>query len=165
MVCARPRISLRKWDAQNSLGFCDTNGLSNLGQTTRHGDRHQKINRTWRIEDFAVLADPRIKLKENEKRDKYLNIARELKKKLWNRKVTVISVIIGALGTVSKGLVQGYGGLRNKRTSGDHPNYCSVEIGQNTEKSPGDLRRLAVTQSPVEKPSANPGVKNFQMSF
>ena len=33
---------------------------------------------------------------------------------------------------------------------GYHQNYSSVEIGQNTEKSPGDLRRLAVTQTPVE---------------
>ena len=36
-------------------------------------------------------------------------------------------------------------GLENKRTIGDHPNYNIVEIGQNTEKSPGDLRRLAFT--------------------
>ena len=36
-------------------------------------------------------------------------------------------------------------GLENKRTSGDYPNYYIIEIGQNTEKSPGDLRRLAVT--------------------
>ena len=42
------------------------------------------------------------------------------------------------------------GGLGNKRTSEDQPNYSIVEIGQNTEKSPGDLRRLAVTQAPVE---------------
>ena len=35
--------------------------------------------------------------------------------------------------------------LGNKRVNGDHPNYNIVEIGQNTEKSPGDLRRLAVT--------------------
>ena len=34
----------------------------------------------------------------------------------------------------------GTGGLRNMKTSGDHPNYSFVEIGQNTEKSPGDLR-------------------------
>ena len=33
--------------------------------------------------------------------------------------------------------------------SGDHPNYSIVEIGQNTEKSPGDLRKLAVTQTLV----------------
>ena len=30
--------------------------------------------------DFAVPADHRIKLKENEKKDKYLDLARELKK-------------------------------------------------------------------------------------
>ena len=34
--------------------------------------------------------------------------------------------------------------------SGDHPNYCIIEIGQNTEKSPEDLRRLAVIQTPVK---------------
>ena len=32
----------------------------------------------------------------------------------------------------------------------DHPNYNIVELGQNTKKSPGDLRRLDVTQTPVE---------------
>ena len=32
--------------------------------------------------------------------------------------------------------------------SGDHRNYCFIEIGQNTEKIPGDLRRFAVTQTP-----------------
>ena len=40
--------------------------------------------------------------------------------------------------------------LGNKRTSGNHANYSMVEIGQNTEKSPGDLRRLAVTETPVK---------------
>ena len=30
--------------------------------------------------DFAVLADHRVKLKENEKKDKYLDIDRKLKK-------------------------------------------------------------------------------------
>ena len=42
------------------------------------------------------------------------------------------------------------GGRRNKRTSGDHPNYSIFEIGQNTGKSPRDLRGLAVTQTPVK---------------
>ena len=46
------------------------------------------------------------KLKENEKRDKYLDLARELKK-LRNMKVTIILIVIGGLGTVTKGLVQG----------------------------------------------------------
>ena len=40
--------------------------------------------------NFAVPADHRIKLKESVKKDKYLELARELKK-LWNMKVTMIS--------------------------------------------------------------------------
>ena len=49
----------------------------------------------------------------------------------------------------------GIGGIGNKRTSGYHSNYSIIENGQNTEESPGDLRRLTVTQTPVKKPSAN----------
>ena len=41
-------------------------------------------------------------------------------------------------------------GLANKRTSRDHLNYGIVEIKQNTEKSPGELKRLAVSQTPVK---------------
>ena len=39
----------------------------------------------------------------------------------------------------------GTGGIGNKRTSGDHPNYNIIKIGQNTEKSHEDLKKLAVT--------------------
>ena len=35
------------------------------------------------------------------------------------------------------------------RTSAHQPNYYASEIGQNTEKSPGGLRRFAVNQTPV----------------
>ena len=55
--------------------------------------------------DFAVLADHRVKLKESEKRDKYLDLARELKK-IWNMKVTLIPIVIGALSTIDKRLVK-----------------------------------------------------------
>ena len=47
-------------------------------------------------------------------------------------------------------IIKWTGGIRSWSTSGDHPNYSIVENGQNTEKSPGDLRRLAVTQTPVK---------------
>ena len=47
-------------------------------------------------------------------------------------------------------ITKGTGGLGSWRTSGDHPNYTIIENSQNTEKSPGDLRRLAVTQTPVK---------------
>ena len=67
----------------------------------------------------------------------YLDLARELKK-LWNMKVTIIPILIDAFGTVTKGLLKELGSWK---TSGDHPNYI-CENGQNTEKSPGDLRYL-----------------------
>ena len=44
--------------------------------------------------------------------------------------------------------------------SGDNPNYSIAEIGQNTEKSPENLRRLVIIQDSSEKPSANARVKN-----
>ena len=44
-------------------------------------------------------------MKECEKRDKYLDLARELKN-LWNIQVTIIPILIGAFGTVSKGLLK-----------------------------------------------------------
>ena len=43
--------------------------------------------------------------KKKEKRDKYIDLARELKK-LWNMKVTVIPFINGALRTITKGFVK-----------------------------------------------------------
>ena len=100
--------------------------------------------------DFAVPADHRIKLKESKKKDKYLDFARELKK-LWNMKVTIIPIVIGAFGTVHQRIIKGTGGLGNKRTSGDHPNYYIIENGQNIEKTPGELRRLAVNRTPMKE--------------
>ena len=46
-----------------------------------------------------------------EKKDKYLNLARELKN-LWTMKVSIVPIVIGALGTVSKGLSKGLENLK-----------------------------------------------------
>ena len=64
-----------------------------------------KKKKICKIVDFSVPANHRIKLKECEKRDKYLDLASELKK-LWNMKVTIIPIVIGAFGTVTKGLLK-----------------------------------------------------------
>ena len=68
---------------------------------------NKKKRRTCKIVAFALPADHKIKLKESEKKDKYLDLARELKKKPWNTKVTIIPIEIGAFGTVTKGLFKG----------------------------------------------------------
>ena len=57
--------------------------------------------------------------------------------------------MIGAFGTVIKGLPKGLDDLEVCRTSGDHPNDNIIENSHNTEKSPGDVSRLAVIETPV----------------
>ena len=59
----------------------------------------------------------RLKIKnknKNEKRDRYLDLARELKK-LRNKNVTVIPIAIGTLRTVPKGLERGLKVLEIRR--------------------------------------------------
>ena len=62
--------------------------------------------RICKIVDFAIPVDHRRNLKESEKKDKYLDLTRELKK-LWNMKVTIVLIVIGALDTITKGLLKG----------------------------------------------------------
>ena len=63
-------------------------------------------NRTCWIVEFAYPADHKVKIKENEKRDKHLDFPKELRN-LWNMRMTEIPIVIGALGTVSKKLWKG----------------------------------------------------------
>ena len=47
-------------------------------------------------------------------------------------------------------IINGIGGLEGWRTREDYPNYSIIENGQNTEKSPRELRRLTATQTSVK---------------
>ena len=84
------------------MGLGHTNGSPNLGQKTRPYNNQQK-KRTYKIVDFAVP-------NESEKMDKYVDLARKLEK-LWSMKVTIILIVIGAFGTITKGLLKGLGDL------------------------------------------------------
>ena len=116
---------------------------------------NNKSKRTCRIVDFAVTADHRVKLKESEKKGKYLDLARELKKTMEHE---------GDADTNfdwcdrynHQRIDKGMGGLGNERTNVDHPNINIIKIDQNTKNSPGDLRRLAITQTPV---------RNYQLTL
>ena len=101
MVYAQPSICPGEWDTQTPIGFWLTNGSLNLSQTIRPYNNQQQ-----KIVVFSVLVNHWVKLKEIEKKDKYLDFAREWKK-LWNMKVTFIPIVIGALGTVTEGLLKG----------------------------------------------------------
>ena len=124
------------------MGLWHTHGSPNTGQKTRPYNNQQKKKKKkkkiCKIVDFAVPADHRIKLKECEKRDKYLDLARELKK-LWNMMMTIIPIVIGAFGTVIKGLLKG---LVDLEVGG------RVKTTQSTAllKTPRILRRVLETR-------------------
>ena len=62
-----------------------------------------KEHRKCQIIDFAIPYDTRVNDKEVKKFEKYLDLVRELKK-VWNMKVTVVPLVVGALGTPAKAL-------------------------------------------------------------
>ena len=147
MVYAQPSTCSRKWHTQTPIGLWYTNRSPNLGQKTRPNN-NQTTKKICKIVAFAVSADHRIKLKECQKRDKYLDLARELKK-LWN----IIPIVIGAFGTVTKGLLKGLEDLevgRRVETIQTTALLKTARILRRVLEAWGDLRRLAVTQSPVK---------------
>ena len=66
---------------------------------------------------------------------------------LWNMKMKFLPIIIGVIGTVTEGLLKE---LEDFELRVQVENYNTMEIGQNTVKGPGYLRRLAVTQGSVK---------------
>ena len=60
--------------------------------------------------------------------------------------MTVMSVINRLLGTVLKSLEE-FGSVK---TNLELQNYSMIKISQNTEKSPGDLRKHALSQTAVK---------------
>ena len=107
-----------------------------------------KKKRTCKIVDFAVPA-------ECEKKDKYLDLAKELKK-LWNMPVTIIPIIIGAFGTVTKGLLKG---LEDLEVGGPFKLLHYWERPEYWEES-WRLEETCCHSDSSEKPSANADAKN-----
>ena len=62
--------------------------------------------RIWKIVDFVVPANHRINVKECEKKDNNFDLASKLKTR-ENNEVTIMPIVIGALGTITKGLLKG----------------------------------------------------------
>ena len=77
----------------------DKNKSSNLSQKTRSSDMQKKKKKKKKMQRKK---DHKVKLKESEKRTRYLKLAREQKKQ-WNMKGSVTQIIISVLGLV-KGL-------------------------------------------------------------
>ena len=63
----------------------------------------------------------------------------------------MISVVLGAFGITLNDLDKRLGGgIRDQRNNRDNTDHSIVKISLTTEKSPGDLRRLAITKTHVK---------------
>ena len=71
-----------------------------------NNNQQQQTKKKERTVDFAAPAGHKVKLKKSKKKNKYLDLARELKK-LGKMNVTFIPPVIDALVTVIEGLVKG----------------------------------------------------------
>ena len=71
--------------------------------------------------DFAVPADHRVEWKESENKDKYLNLAWELKKTMEHENDVYINCKWCSWYSHRR-IIKVTGGFGNKRTSGDYPN-------------------------------------------
>ena len=84
---------------------------------------------------------PQSKNKSKQKRNKCLDLASELKK-LWNMKVTVISIVTGELQTILKGVIKG---LENLEVRGQVETFLitrllrSARILRRVLETSGDL--------------------------
>ena len=78
--------------------------------------------------DFAVPADHRVKLKESKKRYKYVDLAREPKRTMGHENNDDTNCNWRTRYT-HKRIGKETGGLGNKKTSEDHPNY-STELNE-----------------------------------
>ena len=111
-----------------------------------NNNNNKRNKKTCRFVDFVVPYDHRLKIKESEKRDKYQDSLGN-KKKLWNTKVTVIPIVIGALWTVPKGLVRELEEWEIRERTATIQTTVML-------KSPrirrGLLRKLPITQTPMK---------------
>ncbi|KAK2549069.1 hypothetical protein P5673_030569 [Acropora cervicornis] len=63
------------------------------------------VNSTCKLIDMSIPSDRNIALKEIEKKSKYKDLELEIQR-MWQMKTEVIPVVVGALGTIKKGMVE-----------------------------------------------------------
>ena len=142
------------------MGLWHTHGSLNLGQKTRpyNNQQKKKKKRICKIVDFAVPVDYRIKLKECEKKDKYLDLARELKK-LWNMKVSIVPIVIGVFDTVTEWLLKGLEDLEVGRRAETIQTTALLKTARILRRV-WRLEETCCHANSSEKPLANADVKN-----
>ena len=123
-----------------------TDHLNSVRRPDLNQQKKKKKKKRERVKLLTLLS--RLTTEKTErKKDKYLDFARELKKTMEHEGDNC-TYRDWCFWYSHQGIIKGTGGLGSWSLCGDYPNI--FENGLNTEKNPGDLRRIAVTQTPVK---------------
>ena len=83
------------------------------------------VNSTCKLIDMTVPSDRNIALKEIEKKSKYKDLELEIQR-MWHMKTIVIPVVVGALGTVKKGMVESIKKVSERATVTEIQKICML---------------------------------------
>ena len=83
------------------------------------------VNSTCKLIGMTVPSDRSIALKEIEKESKYKDLELEIQR-MWHMKTVVIPVVVGALGTVKKGMVENIKKVSDRATVTEIQKICML---------------------------------------
>ena len=83
------------------------------------------VNSTCKLIDMTVPSDRNNALKETEKKCKYKDLELEIQR-MWHMKTVVIPVVVGALGTVKKGMVENVKKVSERATMTEIQKICML---------------------------------------
>ena len=120
-----------KWYEHQPGTVTNTETHTVLWDMAVHTDRHvganrpdiiikDKVNSTCKLIDMTVPCDKNVSIKEMEKKSKYQDLEIEIQR-MWKMKTKVIPIVIGALGTIRKGMED------NIRSVSENPNLQTVQ--------------------------------------
>ena len=84
------------------------------------------VNSTCKMIDMTVPSDRNIALEKIEKKSKYKDLELEIQR-MWHMKTVVIPVVVGALGTVKKGMVENIKKVSETATVTEIQKICMLE--------------------------------------
>ena len=83
------------------------------------------VNSTCKLIDMTVPSDRNIALKEIEKKSKYKDLELEIQR-MWHMKTIVIPVVVGALGTVKKGMIENIAKVSKRANATEIQKICML---------------------------------------
>ena len=91
------------------------------------------MNSTCKLIEWTVPSDRNIALKEFERKSKYKDLELEIQK-MWQKKTVVIPVVVSALGTVKKGMVENIKKVSERATVTEIQKTCMLGSAQIVRK-------------------------------